>query len=225
MSLFRNLALATFKDDGTKRSRRFLVSTAFMLENVVFASLSSLLPRLGPLMPKAWVSALTGVLPSFVWGDIGESMICTVVEGLKGGPYCLLWQELLSCELPAIPAAGNAYSTCAQNTVIIWITQGKQGQVSTQPMPSLWWRTCSLWHENQWYLHSVVTPCVLFPFEPLFSLNLFSIQTSICILFIHTVYTSHMFVWLGVHVLLSMYNGGKRRYTWYFKLSSFQILE
>jgi hypothetical protein len=177
MNLFRYLAPATFKDDGTKRSRRFCVDYGLYrvksCKLSVFASLSSLLPRWWKTIWDQWgrkldcwpwsASCLAWLL---VRGK--KSMICTVMEGLKGGPYHLLWQGLLSCELLAIPAAGNAYSTCTQNTVIIWITQGKQGQVSIQPMSSLWWRTCSLWHENQWYLHSVVTPSVLFPFEPLF---------------------------------------------------------
>ncbi len=200
MSLFRSLAPATFKDDGQKDLADFvsiMVSTSFKLANFrlcISLPFSASLGKssVGPLRPKARVLVLIGVLLSLAGGEIGEirDLSC------NGTPFC---------EFLAIPSVGMLYIVqfCTQNIVITQITQGKQGQVSAKPMPPLWWRTCSLWHENQWYLHSVVTPCVLFPFEPLFSLNLFCIQTSMCILFVHTVFAAQMFVWLGVHVLLS----------------------
>ncbi len=48
--------------------------------------------------------------PAWLEVRANKSVICTVMEGLKGGPYCLLWQELLSCELLAILSAGILYS-------------------------------------------------------------------------------------------------------------------
>jgi hypothetical protein len=79
MSLFRNLASATFKDDGTKDLADFvsiMVSTAFMLANcrlcVSFIFAASL--RKGNVETnKAEVLALIGVLSSLAEGE-GEEI-------------------------------------------------------------------------------------------------------------------------------------------------------
>ncbi len=41
--------------------------------------------------------ALIGILPCLAVGEGSWAMICTQMEPCEGGPYRLLWQELLSC--------------------------------------------------------------------------------------------------------------------------------
>ncbi len=213
MNLFRNLAPARWR---TKRYLRFGVDYGLKLSSLHLFPLCCLVTERE--CGDQWGRKLdcwpwSASCPAWLEETLEKSVICTVMEGFKGGPYCLLWQELLTCELPAIPAACNVYSTCTQNTVI----RASRARSLSNP--------CRLSGGEHVLSDTKINGICILLWHLAFFFRLFFHWIYLAhnqgFFFVHTVYAELMLVWLGVHVLLSMNNGGKRRYMWHFPPSRY----